>query len=320
MSRRPTDNIRLLGGLLISGALLALLLRGVAWPEFRATLGGVRGAPLLAAFAFLVADYAARLVRWHWMLRELGARVPVSACARPFLVGFALNNVLPLRAGDVARVVAFRDTLGLPVARIAGTLVVERLLDLFVLLGILVCALYASRTPMLVQPPMRGLLLAAGGAALLGAGAFLAMGAFVRRGLPATSHTLLGRIGGWFHRLAQSLAVLGRPARLAPLTAISVLCWALEGGVFLSVARALDAPLQGVWLALAAGTLGTLVPSAPGHVGTFDFFAAAGLRATGTDPSVAAAFALLVHGVLWFPLTVVGLALLPNLRRRRRVG
>ena len=50
---------------------------------------------------------------------------------------------------------------------------------------------------------------------------------------------------------------------------------------------------------LAAGTLATTIPSAPGHVGTFDWFAAQGLKAYGTSAEVAIAFALTVHAVLW---------------------
>ena len=34
----------------------------------------------------------------------------------------------------------------------------------------------------------------------------------------------------------------------------------------------------------ALGTLATLIPSAPGHFGTFDFFAAKGFEVSGLDP------------------------------------
>jgi glycosyltransferase 2 family protein len=63
-------------------------------------------------------------------------------------------------------------------------------------------------------------------------------------------------------------------------------------------------------LSLGAGTLATLLPSSPGYVGTFDYFAALGLTAYGASLGAATAFALLVHLVLWVPVTVLGFALL----------
>ena len=56
-----------------------------------------------------------------------------------------------------------------------------------------------------------------------------------------------------------------------------------------------------------AGTLATTIPSAPGHVGTFDWFAAQGLEAYGAPPPRAVAFTLTVHAVLWMTSPVVGL-------------
>ena len=63
----------------------------------------------------------------------------------------------------------------------------------------------------------------------------------------------------------------------------------------------------GPWFSLAAGTLATAIPSAPGHVGTFDWFAAQGLEAYGASAEVAIAFALTVHAVLWVSSTAAGL-------------
>ena len=61
---------------------------------------------------------------------------------------------------------------------------------------------------------------------------------------------------------------------------------------------------------MATGTLATLLPSTPGYVGTFDYFAMLGLTAFGAARDVATAFALSVHAVLWAPTTIVGLVLL----------
>ena len=81
-----------------------------------------------------------------------------------------------------------------------------------------------------------------------------------------------------------------------------------RGAVFVAVAHALATPVAaaGPWFALATGTLATLLPGSPGHVGTFDWFAMLGLVAYGAPRAAATAHALLVHVVLWLPPTVIG--------------
>ena len=51
----------------------------------------------------LAAGYALRIVRWSMMLKAAGADASFGNCAAPFLGSIALNNVLPLRLGDVVR-------------------------------------------------------------------------------------------------------------------------------------------------------------------------------------------------------------------------
>ena len=69
------------------------------------------------------------------MLRAGAPDLAWSHTGRIFLMGIAANNVLPLRAGDVFRLFAFRNQPGLEPSRVGGTLIVERLLDLVALLA-----------------------------------------------------------------------------------------------------------------------------------------------------------------------------------------
>ena len=73
-----------------------------------------------------------------------------------------------------------------------------------------------------------------------------------------------------------------------------------------AMALSLDLPAAVPWLAMSVATLGTLIPSSPGHIGTFDFFALEAVIAYGAQRDLAAAFALLVHVILWLPITLAG--------------
>lgn len=305
--------------------MLGLMLREVDWRQLVATLFALPPAYPLGAVACLALAYGVRIVRWQRMLRLAGAPITVRACARPLLVGFALNNLLPLRAGDVARVFAFRDTIGLPASRILATLLVERLLDLLTLLALLALAALALPragetgwvVEILVAAALLLLLLVIALFAVILSGQSRVSGWLesIGRWLPGR---LSGAAAGGLAQLRAALALIGSPRALASATGLSLLAWLLESGVFLLTALALAQPARGAWFAMASGNLGTLLPGAPGHLGTFDYFAMQGLMAFGAEVTPAAAFALIAHLLIWLPVTLAGLALMnfPNRHAR----
>jgi len=52
--------------------------------------------------------------------------------------------------------------------------------------------------------------------------------------------------------------------------------------------------------------LATTLPSAPGYIGTFDRPGIAVLEAYGVGRALAAGYTLVLHGALWFPITLLG--------------
>jgi hypothetical protein len=121
-------------------------------------------------------------------------------------------------------------------------------------------------------------------------------------------HSVLQKSG--LGHLGEALSCFASPVRFLPLLLLSLAAWLLEAGVFASVAWSLGLPASGSWSAMGAGTLGTLLPGSPGHLGTFDFFAMRGMMVHGVEGNLAAAYAVVVHVVLWLPLTALGVLLL----------
>ncbi|MFL5496648.1 MAG: lysylphosphatidylglycerol synthase transmembrane domain-containing protein [Gemmatimonadales bacterium] len=308
---------RALAGAGVAALFIALLARRMDWMEVRQVLAGARWAPLALGLFALAGDMGARAARWCWMLRAAQPDLPLASCLRPFLGSLALNNTMPLRAGDVVRVFGFRRTLRAPAARVVGTLMLERVLDLLVLLAILFVGMLGA-PPGTFPRPFRVL---AGLAGLLGLTGLLAITLLPGR-ITSLLQRLVARAVGsrsWapqaFQGVAQmtsALALLRSPGRAARLLGLSLLAWLLEGALFASVAWSLHIQVSwpAPWLSLGAATLATLLPSSPGYVGTFDYFAMLGLTAYGTGRNAAAAFALLAHLMLWLPVTLAGLVAL----------
>ena len=318
MARRASRWFKPAAGLVVTAVFLWLLLRNVDLRGLARAAADLPGRCLLLAVGFLGAAYAVRIVRWWTMLRALDPTLRLSACVWPFIGSVAVNNTVPFRAGDALRVVAFRAQLKAPPLRVLGTLVLERLLDLVVLLAFFfagVLGLPPGAVPGSVVAVAAGL--AGGSLVVLSALILLGPSASARVRALAAWPVLAAR--GWSEpvermgtTLAEALNLLRTPARFTALLGLSIATWTLEGLVFATIARCLatGAADAGPWLALAMATLATSLPSSPGYVGTFDYFAVLGMVAYGAARQPAVAFALAVHAVLWLPLTALGLGYL----------
>ena len=123
---------------------------------------------------------------------------------------------------------------------------------------------------------------------------------------------------GRFQRFADVIRPVARASRPllgrhgAILGSATLGIWMLEGSIFWLVAQALELHisfLESVFLLVLAAFF-SLVPAAPGYVGTFDAAVIFGLRALDVVGGQAVAYAVLVRFVIFFPITVVGLIVL----------
>jgi uncharacterized protein (TIRG00374 family) len=307
--------LRLLLGLAVASFFLWLLLRQLDLAEIGVTFSRISVPPLLLALCFLGAGYTMRVVRWWWMLRVLEPHVPLGACGWPFLVSIAVNNLLPFRAGDVLRVIGFRQQLRSPYMRLLATLVIERLLDLITLVAFFSIGLLGVVHGKIPETFIWLTTSIVVGGAIIVIAILLFSQRMARLVYWIAERPCLAERGWSKHiqrhgsHFLDALGLLRTPTLTLQLIGMSIFVWGLEGAVFAILAEALDAKtsLAGSWFALATGTLATLLPSSPGYVGTFDYFAMLGLMAYGADHTTAAAFAVAVHVVLWLPITVLGL-------------
>ena len=133
---------------------------------------------------------------------------------------------------------------------------------------------------------------------------------------------LLGRLFGrydwavcpiaWIGQFLAGLAVLRSPRLVAGVIGWSLLAWLLSALEYYWVMLACNVPLGLVpaFFTVAAVSLSTVIPSAPGYVGTFEFAGVAVLSALGVPAAAAFTFIVVMHLVLTVPITAAGLVLL----------
>ena len=102
--------------------------------QFLATLAKLEWLYLSAGILSLLSGYVLRIWRWSYLLWVIGYGISVSRCSSPFLAAVALNNIMPFRMGDVIRVLVFPVSMGIKKRDAASSLIIERLVDLLLLL------------------------------------------------------------------------------------------------------------------------------------------------------------------------------------------
>lgn len=294
---------RLHGRLSALGLVISVLaLAGVVWwalrqdpPRLPSTAGEI-GA-LLGAIGLYGLNTLVRSERWHRLLLDDGAR-PLRADSYALTtIGYAVNNVLPARAGDAVRVVLLAPRADASKRSVAGTILAERLLDVGVILVLFLVVGYA----VLGEVGGGSVEWIALATVVVIAGAVIAV-LLVRRSerihdavAPVLSSTL---------RLYSSHGVM--------FVGMTFAIWAIESAAWVAVGAAVGfsmTALEGVYL-VALASVFALIPSGPGYAGTQDAATIIGIKAIGGTGATAVSYLVMLRFALTVPITLVGFGLL----------
>lgn len=272
---------------------------------------------LLWGMISLLFGYSMRIIRWSVILRAGGAQVSSITCAAPFLGSIALNNILPMRLGDVVRALVFPTAIGVSKITATGSMVIERLLDLTTLLICLMIGLISNSKATLPDWMMST---AISLAVFVGISLMIIFlfSAKLSKWCNDLAHRSTARWNRLFLMLSALLGSFNAMSRIHILVitfVLSMFVWMGEAGLFWSLLQgfSLKANFSIAVTIMAIATLSTLVPSSPGYVGPFHLAAFAAISMLNGTPEQAASFAVLSHLSVWLPTTVMGaIALLMN--------
>jgi uncharacterized protein (TIRG00374 family) len=135
-------------GILLSVLLLAFTLRGV---DFGDVAQALRASSLPL---FLLATVAGTLIfplrarRWKTILAPIDDQIPFAPLWRSTAIGMMVNNVVPARAGELARAFALtRERPSIPFSASFASLAVDRLFDAFVVISLMLLAMLDPAFP-----------------------------------------------------------------------------------------------------------------------------------------------------------------------------
>jgi uncharacterized membrane protein YbhN (UPF0104 family) len=295
-------------GLLISAFFLWYTFRGISFDQILA-LRAVHPAWVLGILGFTFASYALRCVRWSQMMPrgQRSVRVHFLVCARVLMTSLAANNILPLRIGDVMRIFTYAGDLNASPSVILSTVILEKLLDIFVLVLMFVATVGRVATPRLRLIADISLAVSAIGLLVLLVAARSLQAPIQRLFTRLPANPKLKKIEHWITLALDATGRLGVSGSLLLLFE-TVIIWTCEGMIFASAIFLLGIPVDRIapWLAVSFANLSYLVPSSPGAIGPFELAVKTSLVNHGASMGQAAIFGLAIHAWLLVSITGAG--------------
>jgi len=302
-------------GILISAVFLFLAFQGLQPDQFLASLQGVDIGLLFVAAVLYFGAVILISLRWQYLLRSIQA-VPLTSLVQLVSIGYMGNNVYPLRAGEALRIFLTWRNHRVPVAKTATTVIIERVFDGLVMLSFLMLALLVVD---IQSDEIHQVINLAAPVFLVAIIAFFVLASqpdllrriekFVVRFLPPA---IGQRIDNLAEDIIHGLESLRSPLYLAGAVITSFISWGIEAAVYWVVMFAFGLDLGYPVALLVVGTvnLSGILPATSGQFGVYEFFVKLALVAIGVGEDIALAYAIVVHIVIWLPVTLVGFAFL----------
>jgi uncharacterized protein (TIRG00374 family) len=287
-------------GYAVSVACLIWVYRGFDFqrelPKLRSTHWGW----VTLAVATDICVYVCQGWRWSTLLRPLAETSPWKT-TQAIYIGLFANEILPLRSGEIIRCYLQRRWTGLPLAVVLSSVIIERLLDgLWLILGFLAVSQFVDLPSWMEGIAQVLLLILVAGSSLVG----LSMIYWKR----AHSMVASSRWAKLLQSVVDGIHLMGDRRTLALAALLSSLYLALQVLPIYFLMRGYGLGLS-PWAAAAVLVIlrtGTILPNAPGNVGTFQALAIAGLGLFGLDRSDATGFATFLFLVVTVPLLLAG--------------
>jgi len=306
-------------GLIISAVFLYFALNKLNLGDFWNAIKTANYWWIFPGIAVYFVGVWARAWRWHYLLKPI-KKIRTNVMFPITCIGYMGNNIYPARAGEVLRAVVLKRKEGVSISASLATIIVERVFDAVVMLGFVFVNL-----PKLAEVASfnSGFVGNIQDLALIGTSIFI--GVLVVFLLAAMFPKTSEKISLWLinrlmpvrfrekttsivFKFLEGLASLRSPVNIFMVFVTSVVIWLLETVKYWFVMHAFTFTVSFFALMLLNGiaNLVTIIPAAPGYIGTWEAVTKAVLVAYGVSGGEALGYAIVLHVALWLPITLLG--------------
>ena len=302
------DNKRWLPGVIISAVVLFLIFRLSNWKDLGEAFRTIKPIYILPGIGVILVWLCIRAVTLRILISN---KAGFSACFRAINIGYLLNNLFPLRAGEFGRAIVLGNSSGQGPVHVLSIIVIERIFDL----------IYAAVLLLLTLPLALGLDWAKPVAVLTLCLVLVGLAVlFLMARNQEKVYAFAEKIGGrnkfvnkyilpQINSLLAGLNVLNQPKKFLLSLLGSGLSWAVAVFLYwIMLFSVVDqAPLWWGMLADSVLAMGIAVPSAPAALGVFEASLIGALALVNVSYSNAFAYAVLMHFLQFATTGLLGL-------------
>lgn len=311
------NKLKLMIGCLIGAVFLYLSFRNVNFTQMWEAFTRANYWYMLAVLAVMFISHYLRVLRWRVLLDPI-KRIDIGSLFSSLIIGYMANAFTPAHLGELLRAYVLGKKRGVSASSALATIVVERILDVFALLGVMVLAIFVYPFPGWVKHA--GYIMLLGSLCLF---LFLILlkksYARIRGPMDFLMRPLPGhlRVKVWeiLERFIEGIVPLKSLADYPIVVVLSLLIWVCYGFIFHLTLLAFDfyslyhLPWMASLILLVITTIGIVVPSSPGYVGTYHYLCQVSLALFGVPASPALSYATAVHAISFAPVLIAGLIL-----------
>ncbi|MCX7747422.1 MAG: flippase-like domain-containing protein [Clostridia bacterium] len=308
------NKVMVIVGLIISLVFVYIAFKGINFSKAAEALGKINYWVIIPAIFIQTSSYYVRSIRWSYMLQSI-KRMKASKLFSTLCISYAVNNTMPLRAGDFARAYLIGKKESVSATAAFSSIIIEKIYDGIILLMFLGTVAFAfpfspwvRRLGIIISCVFFGALLFT---IFLVAFRDKTMG-FVKYGLKFLPDKPGAKILDLIEKLVDGFEIIKDKKNLIPIALLSILIWLMEASMLFAVAAAfgLDNKLYLSILTLVAVNFAMMVPSSPGYIGPFEVACIQSLNLFKISATIGAAFSIIYRVAIFVPLTVIGYAYL----------
>jgi uncharacterized protein (TIRG00374 family) len=304
-----------IAGILISIAALYFLAQNIdieaSWQKIKM----INPLFIVAAMALYITSFYFRALRWQEMWFNFPT-ADFTSIYKAIVVGFAGNNFIPARGGELLRMEFFNRRTGIDRIVTLSSIFTEKILDGISMLFLLLFGIYLVRGELLEIEWFRSLSISISlvfGIAIAVLIYIRAYGDRFQMILSLSNNKIITLIKSVVHKVYGAIYFMKFDTRTLRIFTYGLLIWLIEAGVFAIIFYAFgitDYIYPMALLCMCIVNFGILVPSSPAYLGVFQGMTILALSLFALPQEKSLSISLVVHFCQFLPISLWGIFIL----------
>lgn len=269
---------------------------------------------IFLATAIYLSTFLLRTARWEKMLKNYSG-IPFKVYFESIMLGFAGNNLLPAKGGELVRMEYFSSKTGISRVTAFSSSMLIKIIDGFAILLILIVTIWLAQLPFFKNNLIMNITISAASIYLIIIVFAIVLRVQGKRIIEKLNTKIAKKksfLRDNIEKIYSSLVFLNFDRNTAQILSLSTIIWLMESVVFVIIIYALAPEIDYISagiVTLAVVNYGLIIPSSPGFVGLFQGLTILSLGLFKICEETALAASIAIHLCQFLPVTLWGIVI-----------